>query len=161
MLTPIRSRPSRRAAGAVLALAGALAGCGGGAGPSQDPPKPPFGWSPSGPSQTPPTWGETTGAAATRGTGSPSAGSTFALTAPPERAGATPVTPSASGSVSTCPTPGQPYRLCGRYQLVWPTIDPSAPCVDRDQGVHAGATYACVHGYWVELPKVPTPATPK
>ncbi|MFF7155129.1 hypothetical protein [Streptomyces sp. NPDC008139] len=171
MLTPLRSprptrpRPAHRAAGAglavaVLALAGALAGCGGGAGPSQDQPKLPFGWSPSGPSRTPPTWAETTGAAATRGTGSPSAGSTFALTAPPARAGATAVTPSVSGNARTCPTPGHPYRVCGHYKLVWPTVDPSAPCVDSDQGVHGGKTYVCVYGYWVELPKVPAPATP-
>src|SRR5882757_8347405 len=114
MPTLIRpSRPSRawqRPAGAALAVAGlalaglALAGCGS-ASTAQDPPRLPFGWSPSGPSETPPTWAETAG---TSGAVTPSAVATFALTDPPGRAGATPVTPSISGERHKCPTPSRP-----------------------------------------------------
>jgi hypothetical protein len=108
----------------------------------------PFGWSPSGPSDTPPTWGETA-------TVSPSAGATFALTDPPTRAGATPVTPSITSEAHRCPTRKLPHRWCASAREVYPAIDPSAPCVDSDVGDYRGTTYLCFYGSWTKLDGFP------
>jgi hypothetical protein len=179
MLTPMRplrpSRPRHRSAGAalavtVLALTGALAGCGGASTP-HDTPKAPFGRSPNGPSDTPSAWPDATGTArtgkgpagipGTSGAASPSAAPTFALTDPPRRPGATPVTPSVSGDMHKCPTRKEPHRWCGSFHPVYPTVDPSAPCVDGDIGRRAGRTYLCAYGSWAEISGLPTPTAGK
>ncbi|WP_143120555.1 hypothetical protein [Actinacidiphila alni] len=151
----------------VLALAGgALAGCGAGS-TAQDPPKLPFGWSPSGPSDTPPTWGGTTGADTARPSGTSSTGgtsgtsrtegSTFSLDDLPTRAaGATPVgSPSFSSEAHKCPTRESPNRWCVSGHEVYPAIDPAAPCVDFDLGDHRGTTYFCLNGSWTKLDGLP------
>ncbi|MEW2520805.1 hypothetical protein [Actinacidiphila alni] len=161
---PLSSRGRRPVVAAfavvVLALAGgALAGCGAGS-TAQDPPKLPFGWSPSGPSDTPPTWGGTTGpdTALPSGTSSTiaTAESTFSLDDLPTRAGATPVgSPSFSSEAHKCPTRKSPNRWCVSGHEVYPAIDPAAPCVDFDLGDHRGTTYFCLNGSWTKLDGLP------
>jgi hypothetical protein len=136
-MMPVMHTPLRAAAGAavtVTVLALAVAGCGA-TGGGQQPPPMPFGRPPSGGPTSPPP----------------------SVTATGGRPTATTVSPSFSSEMHTCATPrSKKFNLCFSGKVVYPTINPSAHCVDSDIGVHAGHTYACVLGDWTELPDMVT-----
>lgn len=168
---PTPNQPSlRRPTGAALAvtalaLSGLLAACGLGSG-ADHPKRIPFGRSPGGTSPADTATGTGTGTAANTGTAagtSTSTGGTALPTftlglpagIPSGRPSATHVTP--SSSPSPCPE-HRPARakICMSFHMVYPTIDPAAPCVDLDFGVYRGKSFICLVGAWTEVPFFPS-----